>query len=128
MTNKNDNPNPNPNSDPNNNSIIIRPNKNDSPNKQLSSNDFLIDSKAFLLRFAKLGKEVRNKVRGIVLEKQRQQREKVEREEILKHKLADQKNILKVDWLYSESDHQNGLAKLIQVGLWLELGLDLILD
>ena len=76
--------------------------------------ELLIDSKIFLIRFAKLGTEAREKARFAFLDKQRVVREDAEREKARKKRLAEQKLVLDVDNFFTESDRQSAIDKLIK--------------
>lgn len=76
--------------------------------------ELLVDSKRFLIRFAKLGTEDREKARFAFLDKQRVVREDAEREAARKKRLADQRLVLDVDNFFNESDRQSAIDKLIK--------------
>jgi hypothetical protein len=80
----------------------------------LTQHELLVDSKLFLIRFAKLGTEARERARFAFLDKQRTAREDADREKARKKRLADQKLVLEVDNFFTESDRQAAVDKLIK--------------
>ena len=80
----------------------------------LTMHELLVDSKLFLIRFAKLGAEARERARFAFLDKQRTAREDADREKTRKRRLADQKLVLEVDNFFTETDRQAAVDKLIK--------------
>jgi hypothetical protein len=91
----------------------IDTNNNDegSNNNTVSISD-LIDSKKFLNKFMRLGKNHLSEMKNAHIEKQRQIKEELEKETTRKKKLAEQKMVTDIDWGYGEMDRSNVYTKL----------------
>jgi hypothetical protein len=78
----------------------------------MSADPSAIDSKAFLVKFVKMGVEARAKARAIRLDQQRQAEKDAQHATERKRRLAEQRNVLTVDNDFAESDFNAAMEKL----------------